>query len=421
MASLNWSLLPWQLQVWKDKERFKVLACGRRTGKSNLAIKMTLAKALEAPEGSAVVYVAPTLGQARQIAWDALLEAGKDVIKSAHVNQLDITLVTGRKIHIRSAENPDTLRGLKLYFAVLDEAAFIKDESTWTKIIRPALADLKGEAIFISSPDGRNWFHELFNFASKGESKDWKAYHFTTLDTPTSPNEEIEEAKKTLSTLVFSQEFMASFATAGQEIFKEDWIKTGEEPQYGSYVIAVDLAGFEEVAKNATASKKRLDESAIAVVKVNDEDGSWWVKEIIHGRWDIQETAEKILKVIADYQPISIGIEKGALKNAVLPYLTDLMRKYNKFAHIHDLTHGNRKKTDRIVWSLQGRFEHGRIFLNKDADFEEFKEQLLLFPTAGVHDDLVDALSYVDQLAVTSYMSDYEDEEVDIIDQWSGY
>jgi phage terminase large subunit-like protein len=421
MANLNWSLLPWQLQVWKDKERFKVLACGRRTGKSNLAIKMTLAKALEAPEGSAVVYVAPTLGQARQIAWDALLEAGKDVIKSAHVNQLDITLVTGRKIHIRSAENPDTLRGLKLYFAVLDEAAFIKDESTWTKIIRPALADLKGEAIFISSPDGRNWFHELFNFASKSNSKDWKAYHFTTLDNPTIPRDEIEEAKKTLSTLVFSQEFMASFATAGQEIFKEDWIKTGEEPQYGSYVIAVDLAGFEEVAKNATASKKRLDESAIAVVKVNDEDGSWWVKEIIHGRWDIQETAENILKVIADYQPISIGIEKGALKNAVLPYLTDLMRKYNKFAHIHDLTHGNRKKTDRIVWSLQGRFEHGRIFLNKDADFEEFKEQLLLFPTAGVHDDLVDALSYVDQLAVTSYMSDYEDEEVDIIDQWSGY
>ena len=74
MASLNWSLLPWQLQVWQDKHRFKVLACGRRTGKSNLAIKMTLAKALEAPEGAAVVYVAPTLGQARQIAWDALLE-----------------------------------------------------------------------------------------------------------------------------------------------------------------------------------------------------------------------------------------------------------------------------------------------------------------------------------------------------------
>ena len=162
---LNWSLLPWQLKVWQDPHRFKVLACGRRTGKSNLAIKLTLAKALEAPEGSAVVYVAPTLGQARQIAWDALLDQGRDIIKSAHVNQLDITLVTGRKIHIRSAENPDTLRGLKLYFAVLDEAAFIKDDSTWTKIIRPALSDLEGEALFVSSPDGRNWFYDLYNSA----------------------------------------------------------------------------------------------------------------------------------------------------------------------------------------------------------------------------------------------------------------
>jgi phage terminase large subunit-like protein len=419
--NLNWSLLPWQLQVWQDPHRFKVLACGRRTGKSNLAIKLTLAKALEAPEGSAVVYVAPTLGQARQIAWDALLDAGKDIIKSAHVNQLDITLVTGRKIHIRSAENPDTLRGLKLYYAVLDEAAFIKDDSTWTKIIRPALSDLEGEALFVSSPDGRNWFHDLYSYALKDEDPEWVAYHFTTKDNPTIPEKEIEAARRTLSTLVFKQEFEASFSTSGQEVFKEEWIKYGDEPKYGSYYVAIDLAGFEDVAKNASASKKKLDETAIAIVKVSDEDGTWWIKDIMHGRWDIQETANKILKVITDYQPVMIGIERGALKNAVLPYLSDLMRKYNKFVHIQDLTHGNRRKADRIVWSLQGRFEHGRVLLNKDADLEDFKEQLLLFPTTGLHDDLVDALSYIDQLAVTSYGVDYEEDEVEIIDPWAGY
>jgi len=418
---LNWQLLPWQATVWQSKKRFKVLACGRRTGKSNLAIKLTLAKALEAPEGSAVVYVAPTLGQARQIAWDALLDQGRDIIKSAHVNQLDITLVTGRKIHIRSAENPDTLRGLKLYFAVLDEAAFIKDDSTWTKIIRPALSDLEGEALFVSSPDGRNWFYDLYNSALKGEDDDWVAFHFTTKDNPTISEKEIEAAKKTLSTLVFKQEFEASFAVSGQEIFKEEWIKTGPEPQFGSYYVAVDLAGFEDVAKNASASKKRLDETAIAVVKVSDEDGVWWVKEIQHGRWDIKETASKILSVMKEYQPTAIGIERGSLKNAVLPFLSDLMRKYNTFSHIHDLTHGNKKKTDRIVWALQGRFEHGRIVLNEDGDFEDFKEQLLLFPTAGVHDDLPDALSYIDQLCVTNYQSDYEEEEWEVLDNLSGY
>jgi phage terminase large subunit-like protein len=417
---ISWVLLPWQLDVWNDPARFKIIAAGRRCGKSNLAIKMLLAKALEAPEGSAVVYVAPTLGQARQICWDALLEQGRDLIKSAHVNQLDITLTTGRKIHVRSGENKDALRGLKLYFAVIDEASFVP-EDVFTKIIRPALSDLRGEAVIISTPDGRNHFYDWFKQGQEGDDPSWKSWHFTTKDNPTIPLDEIAAAKKTLSTLVFNQEFMASFSTSGQTLFKEDWVKEGKEPKHGSYVIAIDLAGFEEVSKNASTSKKRLDESAIAVVKINDEDGSWWVKEIQHGRWDIKETAEKILKVITEYEPISVGIEKGALKNAVLPYLSDLMRKYNKFCHISDLTHGNRKKADRIVWSLQGRFEHGRILLNPDHDFSEFKEQLLLFPTVGVHDDLIDALSYVDQLAVTSYNFDYKEDEYEPLDADSGY
>jgi len=419
MASLDWTLLPWQLQVWQCPARFKVIAAGRRTGKSNLIIKRLLAKALQAPEGSAVVYVAPTLGQARQIAWDALQDQGKGIIKSAHVNQLDIVLTTGRKIHIRSAENPDTLRGLKLFYAALDEAAFMKDESIWTKIIRPALADLRGEADFISSPDGRNWFFDLYNYALKSQDKDWAAFHFTTLDNPTIPPEEIEAAKKTLSTLVYKQEFEASFATAGQEIFKDEWIKEGPEPQ-GSYYIACDLAGFEDIAKGQT-NKKRLDETAIAIVKLSDEDGSWWVKDIVHGRWDVKQTAAEILKVIHKYHPLAVGIEKGMARNAVMPYLTDMMRKYNKYAHIHELTHGNRKKTDRIVYSLQGRFEHGRIILNPEADLTDFKEQLLLFPTPGVHDDLVDALSYIDQLAVASYAQSYDEEEYECLDPISGY
>lgn len=417
---LNWQLLPWQVDVWQDTTRFKVIAAGRRCGKSNLAIKMLLAKALEAPEGSAVLYLAPTLAQSRQIAWEALIDQGGSLIKSAHVNNMDIVLTTGRRIHIRSGENKDALRGLKLYFAVIDEAAFVP-EDVFTKVIRPALSDLRGEAVIISTPEGRNHFYDWFKIGQDGTDPDWKSWHLTTLDNPTIPPDEVEAAKRTLSTLVFKQEFMASFATSGQEIFREEWIKTGPEPKHGSYYIAVDLAGFEEVGKNASASKKRLDETAIAVVKVSDEDGVWWVKEIQHGRWDIKETAAKILAVMKEYQPLSIGIERGSLKNAVLPFLSDLMRKYNTFSHIHDLTHGNRKKTDRIVWSLQGRFEHGRIILNEDGDFEDFKEQLLLFPTPGVHDDLPDALSYIDQLSVTSYQTDYEEDDWEPLDATSGF
>lgn len=420
MTSLNFQLLKWQTEVFKDPTRFKVIAAGRRCGKSRLATMMLIIKALEAPEGSSVLYVSPTLGQSRQIIWDSLLEIGKPVIKAAHINNLDITLINGRKIHVRGADNSDTLRGLSLYYAVLDECAFIKQD-TWEKIIRASLSDKKGEAMFISTPSGRNWFYDLYKLGIDGEDHDWKAWHFTTKDNETIDPKEVDAARKTLSTIAFKQEYEASFDNAGQEIFKEEWIRYSVPPQYGDYVVAIDLAGFEEVSKSAGAAKKRLDESAIAVVKVTPE-GEWFVEKILHGRWDIKETANKILRTVHEYEPMAVGIERGALKNAVAPYLTDLMRKHNVYFHITDLTHGNKKKTERIAWALQGRFEHGRIFLNEGEDWRELVDQLLLFPTANVHDDLVDALAYVDQLATTSYMNDDDlDEDFEPIDIVAGY
>jgi len=347
------------------------------------------------------------MGQSRQIIWDLLLDLGKEVIQSSHVNNLDITLINGARIYVRGADRPDTLRGVSLTYAVLDEVADIKPEA-WEQVIRASLSDKKGRAIFIGTPRGRNWFYDLFNLGKNETDADWKSWHFTTKDNPMIDPDEIESAKKTLSSFSFKQEYMASFDTAGSDVFKEEWLKYGEEPEVGGYYIACDLAGFEEVAKQAANSRKRLDESAIAVVKVTD-DGKWWVKKIDHGRWDIKETASNILMAIRDYRPVAVGIERGALKNAVLPYLSDLMRKSNVYSHIIDLTHGNRKKADRIIWSLQGRFEHGRVILNSDEDFDEFIDQLLMFPAQGVHDDLPDALSYIDQLAITSYFEEQED------------
>jgi hypothetical protein len=418
MADLNFSLLPWQQEVFKDQTRFKVVAAGRRCGKSRMAAVTLLIEGLKCPQGSAVLYVSPTMGQSRQIIWDLLLDLGREVIQSSHVNNLDITLINGARIYVRGADRPDTLRGVSLTYAVLDEVADIKPEA-WEQVIRASLSDKRGRALFIGTPKGRNWFYDTFKLGESEDDPDWKSWHFTTADNPLIDQAEIDSAKKTLSSFAFKQEFMASFTNAGSDIFKEEWIKYGVEPDYGSYFIAVDLAGFEEVAKQAANSKKRLDESAISIVKVTD-DGKWFVKKIEHGRWDIRETAAKILMAIRDYRPLSVGIERGALKNAVLPYLSDLMRKNNTFAHIVDLTHGNRKKADRIIWALQGRFEHGRIVLNSEEDWDEFVDQLILFPAQGVHDDLPDSLSYIDQLAVTSYMEEDDSEEWQPVDIISG-
>mgnify|MGYP003645953843 FL=1 len=419
MTQLSFELLDWQKQVFKSDSRFKIVAAGRRCGKSRLSAITLLIEGLNCPEGATVMYIAPTIGQARAIIWDLLHDLGRDVIKSSHINNLEITLINGRKIMVRGADNPDSLRGMSLTYVVLDEVAFIKKD-IWEKVIRASLSDRKGRALFISTPSGRNWFYDIYKLGFDEIDDEWRSWHFTTRDNETIDPKEIDAAERTLSSFAFKQEYLSSFDNAGSDLFKEEWFKEEAAPKSGDYVIAIDLAGFEEVGKNASVAKSRLDESAIAIVKIGD-NGNWWVERIDHGRWDIMQTAVKILKAIREFKPIATGIERGALKNAVLPYLTDLMRKNNVYTHIHDLTHGNKRKTDRVVWSLQGRMEHGRISFNEKEDWAAFKDQMIMFPTAGVHDDLIDALSYVDQLTVSNYQQDYEDDDQEVLDVTIGF
>lgn len=416
--NLEIKLLPWQQTVWNDDTRFKVVAAGRRTGKSRLAAWMLIVEALQADRGH-VWYVAPTQGQARDIMWQTLLELGHSVIESSHVNNMQIKLINGAMISLKGADRPETMRGVSLKFVVLDEYADMKP-SVFEQILRPALADLKGKALFIGTPMGRNHFWELYSYGEEGKDKEYKSWHFTSFDNPLLDPAEIEAAKKSMSSFAFRTEFMASFEAASGGIFKEEWIKyDDEEPNEGRYFVAVDLAGFENVASATTAKKKRLDQTAIAIVKIT-RDG-WWVADIEYGRWDIKETAQRIFNVVRDYEPVCVGIERGALKNAVLPYLADLMRKYNNYFRIEDLTHGNKKKTDRITWALQGRMEHGKLLFNKGEWNSEIVDELMNFPNPQVHDDLIDALSYIDQIAIAEYVQDYEEDDYEPIDSVAGY
>jgi len=417
-TELNVELLPWQKDVLNADERFKIVAAGRRTGKSRLAAWMLIINALQVKSGH-VFYVAPTQGQARDIMWNTLLELGNPVISGSHVNNMQIKLINGATISLKGADRPETMRGVSLKFLVLDEYADMKP-SVWETVLRPALADQKGSALFIGTPLGRNHFYDLYKYAELGDDPTYRAWHFTSYDNLLLDPEEIDVAKQSMSSYAFRQEFLASFEALGSEIFKEDWIAmSNEEPEVGDYYIAVDLAGFADVASNATGKSKKLDCTSIAIVKANPE--GWWVADIVYGRWDIKKTAQKIFEAVNAYQPIAVGIEKGALRNAVMPYLTDLMKSGQRFFRVEELTHGNKKKTDRIVWALQGRFEHGQIQLAEGDWNTEFLDQLFQFPNPLVHDDLVDSLAYIDQLAKVSYYVDFEEPDLEIIDPLAGY
>ena len=416
-TDLDIELLPWQQEVWADDTRFKIVAAGRRTGKSRLAAWLLIVNALQAERGH-VFYVAPTQGQARDIMWQTLLELGNPVISGSHINNLQIKLVNGATISLKGADRPETMRGVSLKFLVLDEYADMKPD-VFEQILRPALADQKGCAMFIGTPMGRNHFYDLYKYAELGDDETYKAWHFTSYDNPILDPNEIDTAKKSMSSYAFRQEFMASFEARGSEMFKEDWVKFGEESSgEGDYYIAVDLAGFEEVNKKRTKSTK-LDETAIAVVKVNP---NWWfVENIIYGRWTLDETAAKIFQAVRDYEPVSVGIERGIAKQAVMSPLMDLQKRHGTFFRVEELTHGNKKKTDRVMWALQGRFENGFVTLKKGEWNSRFLDQLFQFPDALTHDDLIDALAYIDQLAHVAYDYDYEVDDYEILDVVSGY
>jgi predicted phage terminase large subunit-like protein len=413
--NLDISLLNWQQEVWNDPVRFKVVAAGRRTGKSRLAAYLLLVNALQTDKGH-VFYVAPTQGQARDIMWNLLLEVGHDVIEGSHVNNMQIRLINGITISLKGADRPETMRGVSLKYLVLDEYADMKPD-VWELILRPALADLKGSALFIGTPMGRNHFYELYKQAELGSDTDFKAWHYTSYDNNLLDKNEIDRAKKSMSSYAFRQEFMASFEARGSEMFKESWVSFSSEEPPGDYYIAIDLAGFEEVGKKNKT--KRLDNTSMSVVKVHEN--GWWVKDIIVGRWSLDETARKIFQIVRDYEPVSVGIEKGIARQAVMSPLTDLMKKYNRFFRVEELTHGNKKKTDRVMWALQGRFENGLILLNKGDWNIQFMDELFQFPDPLTHDDMIDSLAYIDQLAKVAYSYDFEDDTYEVFDKVAGY
>jgi predicted phage terminase large subunit-like protein len=418
---LDVQLHPAQLEIFNSPARFKVVSAGRRFGKSRLAAWILIIKALQS-ESKDVFYIGPTFQQAKDIMWSMLKELldGTELIAQTHENTATMTLVNGRRISLKGSDRPDTLRGIGLSYVVLDEYASMKVE-VWEQIIRPTLADVKGGALFIGTPAGKNHFYDIWQEAKDEKKEDWEAFQYTSIDNPILDPEEIKTARDTMSTQAFRQEFEASFVSFTGGIFKQEWIKYDkEEPKEGNYVIAVDPAGFEKVEKERGLKGSKLDETAIAIVKIHNDE--WWVKDILHGRWNIKETATKILQAAIENKATIVGIESGALKNAILPYLEDEMRSQSRWVVITDVTHGGKKKADRITWALQGRLEHGKITFNKGHWNRDFESQLLEFPTSGTHDDMIDSLAYIDQVSVADFMHTIEiDEDWKPFDEIAGY
>jgi len=323
------------------------------------------------------------------------------------------------KVKIRGSDKPDSLRGGKLYHVILDEFQDIKPQ-TWEYAVQPALTDLRGTATFIGTPKPEaEEFRRLYDLGQSPNDK-WKSWHFTTYDNELISRDEIEMAKEVKSTASFEQEYMASWDTTGANVLRLEWFETAEPPdgEYSTY-IAIDPAGYEHVADHES-KKSKLDYFAIAVVRVYD-NGHWWVQKVDYGRWDVRESAVRVLMAIRTHKPICVGIEKGPLMRALMPYLTDLMRKNAVFAHIEDIPHGGQSKANRITYAIQGLLEHGRITFNPKENWDEIKREMLSFPSPKAHDDVIEAVAMVAHLVSISYAKPQETEAYEPMDDLVGF
>lgn len=209
---MNEKLTPAQTIIAKDTHRFKVLCCGRRFGKTTLAV-WELAGRAGLHTGYRACYIAPTYQQARDITWLQLKSVCQPIIKEINDSRLEITLKNNSKIFLRGWESIDTLRGQAFDFLVVDEIAMMRRwKENWQEVLRPTLTDKKGHAMFISTPKGYNHFFDLFNVEQDSQKgKDYKSFHFTSFNNEHIPQDEINVAKQELTEDAFAQEYLAEF------------------------------------------------------------------------------------------------------------------------------------------------------------------------------------------------------------------
>jgi|688.fasta_scaffold250448_2 hypothetical protein len=190
-----------QQEILDSESRFRVVMCGRRFGKSELA---QLEIIFEAMKGNAVAYITPTYALAKTF----FIKLIKTIPFENNKSDLIINFPNNGSVMFFTGERLDNLRGRKFNLVVVDEASFIPNlEQGWLNSIRPTLTDYKGRALFLSTPKGKNYFYSLF---MKSGENDWQSFKYTTYDNPYIDRSEIEDARMQLPNVVFEQEYMAN-------------------------------------------------------------------------------------------------------------------------------------------------------------------------------------------------------------------
>jgi len=367
-----------QREVWENPARFKVMACGRRWGKSRLGSLLCIAVA---SKGGRAWWVGPTYPVAsvgwRMIRRIAAQIPGIEIRESERM----VTLPTGGTVQVKSADNPDSLRGEGLNFVVIDECAFVKEDA-WTDALRPALADRKGGALFISTPKGHNWFWRLWHGA---DGADWQAWKFSSYDNPFLDPKEIDTARSQLPERTFSQEFMAEFIDDAGGVFRgvlAAATATGIEGRRGdrTYVAGIDWA-------------LSYDFTVLTIIDANTREVVYLDR---YNGVDYSMQRQRIKAACDRFGVAGIIAESNAMGKPN----NDELRRMG--LPVRDFTTTNATKAD-IIESLAAAFEQANIRIPNDAtliaelqayEVDRLPSGMVRYSAPdGLHDDMVISLA----------------------------
>ncbi|MBA3872943.1 MAG: hypothetical protein H0X30_27745, partial [Anaerolineae bacterium] len=207
-----------QQAILDSKARFKVLSCGRRFGKTLVALDMLTNRLLD---GQHVAYFAPTYRMGAEV-WRELKQNLSPLMRTMNEHEWRMELFTGGVLECWSLANgaAETVRGRKYHFVVIDEAALFESAEVWHGAIRPLLTDYEGEALFASTPRGRNWFWHLYLQGKSDSFPEWESWSLPTAANPHIKVSEIAAARTGMPERFYKQEYEAVFLDDGGVVFR---------------------------------------------------------------------------------------------------------------------------------------------------------------------------------------------------------
>lgn len=360
-----------QAAVLTNLRRFNVLNCGRRFGKTVLGVH----RLTPALHGYPVGWFSPTYKMLEEV-WRDTKRSYAEAVRHKDESLMRLELWGGGVIDFWSLDRADSVRGRKYRRVIIDEAAVVAGlEEAWPAVIRPTLTDLKGEADFLSTPKGRNYFHDLYQRGDSEHHPDWYSASAPTSANPYIDPAEIEAARMELPELIFRQEYLAEFVDAGGARISRAWLKHGPAPDNLSISMGVDLA---------ISTKTDADYTAIAVLG-RAPDGQLFVLDVQRIRAPFHDVLRFIESMAGKWKPRSIAIEQVQYQAAVIQ---ELLRTTTLPVL------GVKPDKDKVTrfQPLEARYQQGLVTHAPDLP-PEFEDELLTFPV-GKHDDMVDALAY---------------------------